>query len=143
MDVAAILCLCLCVSQTVIEEVYKVIAHIYLKRLVQISQSKLTKYWSPDVSQTVTEDAELLHNTMSDLVGSRFWHYLFKKKKKSDCSYLLFMTCYPDLHVLLQVPGVQQWNLMLLKVAELLKCTDTDAVTLTAAFMQKDCLIRR
>lgn len=66
------LCLSLCVSQGLMDEAYKHIVHIYLKNLVRTSQSKLTKCWSPNVGQTVTEDAELLHRTMSDLVRSKF-----------------------------------------------------------------------
>lgn len=57
-------------SQRVMNEVYKLISHIYLKHLVRTSHSKLTKRWSPDVGQAVTEDAELLHNTISNLVRS-------------------------------------------------------------------------
>lgn len=55
-------------SQTVGVEVYRIIAHTYVKQLVKVPQKKLIKTWSPDVSQTVTKDAEILHNTMSDMV---------------------------------------------------------------------------
>ncbi|XP_019133383.2 exocyst complex component 3 [Larimichthys crocea] len=95
---------CQDVKKRVMNEVYKLISHIYLKHLVRRSHSKLTKRWSPDVGQAVTEDAELLHNTISNLA-----------------------------------PGVQQWNLMLLKIKELLDCQSIVAVQLTVASMQKEC----
>ncbi|TMS21623.1 Exocyst complex component 3 [Larimichthys crocea] len=95
---------CQDVKKRVMNEVYKLISHIYLKHLVRTSHSKLTKRWSPDVGQAVTEDAELLHNTISNLA-----------------------------------PGVQQWNLMLLKIKELLDCQSIVAVQLTVASMQKEC----
>ncbi|XP_054470397.1 exocyst complex component 3-like [Anoplopoma fimbria] len=91
------------VQKRVMDEAYKLIAHIYLKRLIQIRQSKLRKYWH-DVKQTLAEDALLLHNNISDLA-----------------------------------PGVDQWNLMLLKVKELLECKDLDATKMTAAKMYEEC----
>ncbi|XP_041810157.1 exocyst complex component 3 [Chelmon rostratus] len=36
-------------------------------------------------------------------------------------------------------PGVQQWNLLLLRISELLECKGIDVVKLTVASMQKDC----
>ncbi|KAM8737869.1 exocyst complex component 3-like protein 4 [Acanthopagrus schlegelii] len=95
---------CQDVQKRVMDEAYKLIAHTYLRHLIRSSQKKLRKCWSTDVGQTVTEDAETLHDTISDLA-----------------------------------PGVQQWNLMLLKVQELLKDKDSDAVKLTAASMLKEC----
>ena len=65
---------CLCVSQRVMDEAYKLIAHTYLKHLVRSSQKKLRKCWSPNVVQKVIEDTELLHNTISELVGQTFWY---------------------------------------------------------------------
>ncbi|XP_051241231.1 exocyst complex component 3 isoform X2 [Dicentrarchus labrax] len=96
------------VLKMVMNEAYRRIAHIYLKHLVQRSQRKLKRCWSPTVGQTITADAELLHNTISDLV-----------------------------------PDVQQWNLMLLKTPELLECKGIDAVKLTVAGMQNECLTWR
>lgn len=55
-------------SQKVIDEVYKIIAHMYIKQLIKVRLKKLTKSWSPDVGQTVTEDAEILHNAISEMV---------------------------------------------------------------------------
>lgn len=49
-------------------EVYKIIAHMYIKQLVKVQQKKLTKNWSPDMGQTIREDAEILHNAISQMV---------------------------------------------------------------------------
>lgn len=49
-------------------EVYKIIAHMYVKQIVKVRLKKLMKSWSPDVGQKVTEDAEILHNTISETV---------------------------------------------------------------------------
>ena len=57
-----------CVSQRVMDEVYKLIAHIYLKHLIKNSQRKLRRVWSDDIGETVAHDAELLHDTFSNLV---------------------------------------------------------------------------
>nr|XP_029138735.1 uncharacterized protein LOC114922134 [Labrus bergylta] len=86
------------ILKKVMDDAYEVITQIYLKHLRQRSQRKLRRSWSPEVGQTVTEDAELLHNTIAELA-----------------------------------PGVQEWNLMLLKVAELLECSDIEAVKVVAA----------
>lgn len=55
------------------DHVYEHVAHVYLKRLIQISHRKLTRCWKCDVGCRVAKDAVLLHNIMSDLVGSAFW----------------------------------------------------------------------
>lgn len=60
------------VLQRVMNEAYSVIVHIYVKHLLKTSQRKLQKSWKANVLQTVTEDAGLLHNFMSDLVRSEF-----------------------------------------------------------------------
>ncbi|XP_073339796.1 exocyst complex component 3-like protein 4 [Pagrus major] len=99
---------CQDVQKRVMDEAYKLIAHTYLKHLVRRSLKKLEKRWNPYVGQTVTEDAESLHDTISALA-----------------------------------PGVQRWNLMLLKIQELLTDKDIDAVKLTAASMQKESLTWR
>lgn len=59
-------------SQRVMDKAYKCIAHIYLKHLVRSSQKRLAKCWSPDVGRAVAADAAVLHNTISDLVRSKF-----------------------------------------------------------------------
>lgn len=59
------------------DEAYMVIDQIYLKHLVQSSQKKLKKIWGPNVGQQLTEDAELLHNTISELVRLTFWLEIF------------------------------------------------------------------
>ncbi len=80
---------CLCVSQIVMDEAYKLIVHIYHKHLIQRSQKELKNSWSPNVGETVTEDAELLHDTISDLVRSMFG---INHWKQTTCSYVLLMT---------------------------------------------------
>ncbi|XP_031729080.1 exocyst complex component 3 isoform X1 [Anarrhichthys ocellatus] len=92
------------VQTRVMDEAYKLIAHIYFKRLIKISQRKLRKSWHPDVGQEVAKDAEHLHSIISYLV-----------------------------------PGVGQWNVMLLKVGELLDCKSLVATKMTVASMQKEC----
>ncbi|XP_044022205.1 uncharacterized protein si:dkey-196h17.9 [Siniperca chuatsi] len=68
---------CQDVQKRVMDEVYKLITQIYLKHLLQTSQCRLRKYWSPNVGQTVAEDAKLLHYTMSDLApGVRQWNLM-------------------------------------------------------------------
>uniref|UniRef100_UPI0037E72B6E uncharacterized protein n=1 Tax=Semicossyphus pulcher TaxID=241346 RepID=UPI0037E72B6E len=96
--------ICQEIQKRVMDEVYKLITHIYLKHLIQRSQRKLQKQWSHDVGKVVAEDAGLLDDIFKHLA-----------------------------------PGVQQWNRMLLKVAELLECNDIEAVKLTVATMQNDC----
>lgn len=49
-------------------ELYKIIAHTYLRSLVKVRQDTLTRCWSTNIDQTVTEDAEFLHDTISELV---------------------------------------------------------------------------
>lgn len=61
-------CVCPCVSQRVMDEAYKLIDRIYIKCLLQRSHSKLKKSWSPDIAETITEDAKLLMNTITNLV---------------------------------------------------------------------------
>lgn len=56
------------VSQKVMVEINDIIAHTYLTYLVKVRPNKLAKCWSPNISQTVTEDAKLLHRAMSELV---------------------------------------------------------------------------
>ncbi|KAM6917367.1 exocyst complex component 3 [Lycodopsis pacificus] len=84
------------VQTRVMDEAYKLIAHIYFKRLIKISQRNLKKSWHADVGQEVAKDAEHLHNMISCVV-----------------------------------PGVGQWNVMLLKVEELLDCKSLEAMKMT------------
>ncbi|XP_029684240.1 uncharacterized protein isoform X2 [Takifugu rubripes] len=59
---------CQDVMEMVVVEIYNIVAHTYLTYLVKVRQNKLTNCWSPNIGQTVTEDAELLHDTISELV---------------------------------------------------------------------------
>ncbi|XP_045918817.1 exocyst complex component 3 isoform X2 [Micropterus dolomieu] len=78
---------CKDVLKIVMDGVYNIIAHIYLKYLVQSRQSKLKSCWNPNVGQTVTEDAELLHYTILDLApGVRQWNFtLLKVPELLEC----------------------------------------------------------
>ncbi|KAM7376385.1 hypothetical protein PAMP_006126 [Pampus punctatissimus] len=98
---------CQDVQERVMDEVYKLITHLYVKHLVQSNQRRLRRSWSSNVGQKVTEDAELLHYDISNMA-----------------------------------PGVQQWNLMLLKITELLECKDTDALKIVVASMQQKCITK-
>ncbi|KAG8013092.1 hypothetical protein GBF38_021298 [Nibea albiflora] len=89
------------VKKRVMTEVYKLICHIYLKHLIRSSTSKLTKRWSPNVGQTVTEDAKLLHNTISELAPG-----------VQHCNLLLLtveelLECHSTVAVQLTVAGMQ------------------------------------
>ncbi|KAG7219890.1 hypothetical protein INR49_018768 [Caranx melampygus] len=92
-------------QKRVMDEAYKLIDRTYIKHLVSRSQRKLKKSWSPDIAETVAEDAKLLKSTISDLA-----------------------------------PGVQQRNLLLLKVVEILKCGDIESLKIEGAALQQHCL---
>ncbi|XP_029316857.1 exocyst complex component 3 [Cottoperca gobio] len=71
------------VQMKVMEDSYKLIAHVYLKHLIQSSRRKLMKNWSPEVGLRVAEDAELLHETFSELApGVREWNGMLLKVKE-------------------------------------------------------------
>ncbi|XP_062296797.1 exocyst complex component 3-like [Scomber scombrus] len=71
---------CQDVQERVMDEVYKLITQLYFKHLVQINQNKLKKCWSSDVGQQVTDDAELLHSTISDMAfGVQQWNLTLLK----------------------------------------------------------------
>ncbi|XP_018559456.1 uncharacterized protein LOC108902185 [Lates calcarifer] len=74
-------------QQRVMDEAYKVIVGLYFKHLIQSNQKKLKKCW-PDIGETVTEDAELLHNTISDLAPGvqQQNHILLKVTEILDCN---------------------------------------------------------
>ncbi|XP_068457099.1 uncharacterized protein si:dkey-196h17.9 [Clinocottus analis] len=58
----------------VMDEVYELIAHLYLKRLVGTRVRKLRTRWHPEVGPAVTEDVVLLHEVISSMapaVGQR------------------------------------------------------------------------
>lgn len=120
-------------TQRVMDEAYKLLAHVYLKRLVATRLSRLRRRWQPDVGRRVTEDAELLHRFFGDLVRPALcspW--------RLRCCHLLI----PQLNCVLrlrQVPGVAGWNAMLLKVEDLLSVESLDVMKVTAAEMQKEC----
>lgn len=54
--------------QTVMNAVFKLLVHKYVKHLVKVRQAKLMKLWRTDVCQTLRDDARLLRNVMKDLV---------------------------------------------------------------------------
>ncbi|XP_042357242.1 exocyst complex component 3-like [Plectropomus leopardus] len=92
------------IQKSVMDEVYKLIAHSYLKHLIQRSQRKLERGWSRDVGKQVWDDATLLHDIISNIV-----------------------------------PGVRQWNTMLLEIKELVDCKSLDMLELTVGKMYKEC----
>ncbi|XP_035466481.1 exocyst complex component 3-like protein 4 [Scophthalmus maximus] len=94
-------------QKKVMDEAYELIARIYVEHLVQNKQSVLKKRWSPNVGQTVAEDAKHLHTIISHLA-----------------------------------PGVQQFNLILLKVTEILECNSIEALKITVASMQAQSLTK-
>ncbi|XP_034419477.1 exocyst complex component 3 [Cyclopterus lumpus] len=55
------------VQTVVMDEAYQRIVHVYLKRLVSTRLRALRKRWHTDVGQTVTQNVELLHDTVSDM----------------------------------------------------------------------------
>ncbi|XP_078031450.1 exocyst complex component 3-like [Epinephelus lanceolatus] len=68
------------IQKRVMDDVYKLITHSYLKHLIQSSQSKLRRCWSPDFEQKVAEDMKLLHITISDLApGVQEWKLMLLK----------------------------------------------------------------
>ncbi|XP_040055954.2 uncharacterized protein LOC120833148 [Gasterosteus aculeatus] len=68
------------VQMRVMDEAYKLLAHVYLKRLVGTRLSRLRRRWQPDVGRRVTEDAELLHHFLADLVpGVAGWNAMLLK----------------------------------------------------------------
>ncbi|XP_036006422.1 uncharacterized protein si:dkey-196h17.9 [Fundulus heteroclitus] len=74
-------------QRIVMDEAYKVVAHTYLKHLIQKSQRNLRKHWSPKVGQAVLADAENLHTTISDLApGVKQWNgMLLMIQELLDC----------------------------------------------------------
>ncbi|KAM9842798.1 uncharacterized protein ACBR49_014176 [Aulostomus maculatus] len=60
-------CFCLEVQKRVVTEAYKLITQLYLKHLVKSKRRHLQACWSPRIGIRVGEDAELLHQAMSDL----------------------------------------------------------------------------
>ncbi|XP_008276498.1 uncharacterized protein LOC103354757 [Stegastes partitus] len=61
----------------VVDQAYKLVAHLYLKHLIQTNRRKLKQRWSPNVEQTVQEDAKQLHRTMSNLApGVQQWNLM-------------------------------------------------------------------
>lgn len=56
--------------QSVMDKAYMSIVQIYVKHLIKANKSNLEKCWNPHVSDTVRDDAQELHSTMSELVRS-------------------------------------------------------------------------
>ncbi|XP_029981813.1 exocyst complex component 3-like protein 4 [Sphaeramia orbicularis] len=67
---------CLDEQKSVMDEVYKHTVHLYLKHLINTNQKKLVKCWRRGIGETVTDDAELIHITFSDLApGVQQWNF--------------------------------------------------------------------
>ncbi|KAI3368088.1 hypothetical protein L3Q82_026244 [Scortum barcoo] len=97
--------------------------------------------WCQDVQRRVMDMAYelIVHIYLKHLIQ----HSL--KKLKESWSFNVGETVTKDAEVLHAAisevaPDVKQWNLVLLKINDLLKCKCTDSVKLTVADMQKECL---
>nr|XP_046269279.1 exocyst complex component 3 [Scatophagus argus] len=96
---------CQDVHNRVMDEAYKLIVHVYLKHLIQSSQSKLSRCWSIDVVQAVTEDAELLHKTFADMAPDvQQWNLTLSKIPE-------LLKCKSTDEVKLTVASMQQESL--------------------------------
>ncbi|XP_049918732.1 uncharacterized protein si:dkey-196h17.9 [Epinephelus moara] len=73
----------------------------------------------------------LIQSSQSEL--KKRWSPDFGQKVAEDMKWL---------HITISdlAPGVQEWNLMLLKVTELVECKSTDTMKLTVGSMQNECL---
>lgn len=59
------------------DEAYKLFVRLYCKHLISHKLSELREHWSPDVANSIAEDAELIHNIMLDLCpGVEQWNFL-------------------------------------------------------------------
>lgn len=135
--------LCFSVSQRVMDEAYKLIAHTYLKHLIQNSQHKL-KRWNPDIGQTVSIDAHQLHTVISDLVREKtFLVIQVIQVIQVVFSPLTVVNLWFVCFVLYQAPGVQPWNLILLKIPEVLNCRSIDTLKIILGYMEKECVEQR
>ncbi|XP_053192212.1 exocyst complex component 3-like [Scomber japonicus] len=105
---------CQDVQERVMDEVYKLITQLYFKHLVQINQRKLKKCWGSDVGQQVTDDAELLHSTISDLAfGVQQWNLTLLKIPD-------ILECKDTDGLKLDVASMQRMNITKRKDLELL-----------------------
>ncbi|KAL6105939.1 uncharacterized protein ACO6RY_07343 [Pungitius sinensis] len=109
------------VQMRVMDEAYKLLAHVYLKRLVGTRLSRLRRRWQPDVGRRVTDDAELLHRFLSDLVdGVAGWNAMLLKVedllrfKDLDATKMtaaeMQQECYPGSEDLELLPALLQWR---------------------------------
>ncbi|XP_078145745.1 exocyst complex component 3 [Centroberyx gerrardi] len=78
---------CLDVQKRVMDEAYQRISQIYFEHLVRSSQKKLEARWSDAAGRRVSQDAELLHLTFSDLSPEvRRWNLvLLTVRELLDC----------------------------------------------------------
>ncbi|KAM8913468.1 uncharacterized protein AB9W97_019404 isoform 2-T2 [Spinachia spinachia] len=112
------------VQMTVMDEAYKLLAHIYLKRLVATRLSCLRTRWWADVGRRVTEDAEILHHFLSQLVRSPLCSsrpQIHPQLNVCVCVCVCVCARARVCACVCQVPGVTGWNAMLLKVQDLLR----------------------
>ena len=73
-SLALSLSLSLSLSQKALDLAYERVSTLYLYRLVVTKKKELEKRWGRDVGQKVTQDAQHLHKTFSDLVRARVQH---------------------------------------------------------------------
>ncbi|XP_037342609.2 uncharacterized protein LOC119227700 [Pungitius pungitius] len=109
------------VQMRVMDEAYKLLAHVYLKRLVGTRLSRLRRRWQPDVGRRVTDDAELLHRFLSDLVNGVAGRNAMLLKvddlltlKDLDATKMtaaeMQQKCYPGSEDLELLPALLQWR---------------------------------
>ncbi|XP_029983091.1 exocyst complex component 3-like protein 4 [Sphaeramia orbicularis] len=111
---------CLDEQKSVMDEVYKLTVHLYLKHLISTNQKKLLKCWRRGIGETVTEDAELIHNTFSDLApGVQQWNFTLLEVSEvlkypyGDTLKLTVEGCTDDLELLpalLRWKGLSKWQ---------------------------------
>ncbi|XP_047466585.1 uncharacterized protein si:dkey-196h17.9 [Mugil cephalus] len=74
-------------QKVAMDEAYKIISHTYLKHLIRNKLHTLTKRWSPNVGQRVSEDEDQLHDTILRLApGVQCNRMLQNVKEVLECN---------------------------------------------------------
>lgn len=105
--------LCEGTRMTVMNEVFRLLVHKYVKHLVEVRQAKLRKLWRTDVDQTLRDDAMLLQNVMKDLaLQGQEWSLVLKIEE--------LLTCKENSMVILTVTDMLKNHLTLREDRDLL-----------------------
>ncbi|XP_030575462.1 uncharacterized protein LOC115773093 [Archocentrus centrarchus] len=74
-------------QKMVMQGAYKIITHTYVKHLIKCSQRNLKKRWGPNVGERITEDANQLHNAISEMApgGQECPQMLLRIQEAVDC----------------------------------------------------------